>query len=809
MGGLTGPEGTMKIGYEWLREFVAFEMSVEELAESLTMLGFPVSWIGPSESEYPGILTGQVREVRKHPRADKLVVCDVSIGEQSLRIVCGAPNVRPGMKVAVATVGAVLPDGVEIKKVSIRGETSEGMLCSGAELGLSEDAAGILELPESARAGVDLDEHLGVAETVLELEVSHNRSDCLSVYGLARELAAFLSTEAKFPAIAEKGPESPSEKEGHFEVRIDDAGDCPRYCGQLLTGIKVGPSPSWLRRRLQIAGFRALNNVVDSTNYCLASFGQPIHAFDFDRVKRRSILVRRARRGETLVTLDGNGRILNPEVLLITDGERPIALAGVMGGEDTEVKQESSRLLLESAHFSPEVIKRGSKTLGLESEASLRFSRGTDPEIAAACVKYVSRLISSLSGGRRSSELVDCYPGKRAPKRIVVSPRRIRRILGDAVSDEFVEESLVHLGFGWERKKEEVEVTVPSFRYDMSEEVDVVEEVARTFGYDRFDERAANLSWVPGVDEEREAFLETCRAYMVSAGLIEAFTKVLVDPGRMVHFLGESDVKEAVGLENPTSSAEAVLRPSVLPGLLDAVRVNLRRGVEDVRFFEIGKVFRDVRGVAEERFAIAAAMCGRKSPPSWQSKDSSECDTFDVKGVLEGLLGNLKVDSHKVLCYDGVVLEREASGSICCNDNTLGVFGLVNQKVLRAFEVERDVYVFEVDADMLRQVSCERPRFSEPSRYPPAKRDIAVIADATLPQAEVAELIDEFAGEHLRSLELFDVYTGDPIPEGKKSLAYSLSFQSAHRTLSDEDVESMMERILQGLKTHGLEVRGS
>ncbi|UCF79266.1 MAG: phenylalanine--tRNA ligase subunit beta [Candidatus Eiseniibacteriota bacterium] len=800
----------MRIGYNWLREFVEFDMTPEELAESFTMLGFPASCVGPVEPEYPGVLTGVVEKVVKHPKADKLVLCDVSSAERRFKIVCGAPNVRDGMKVAVATVGAVLPGGLKIKKTSIRGEPSEGMLCSGAELGLSDDAAGILELPERTVSGVTLDEHMGAAETVLELEVSHNRSDCLSVYGLAREVAALAGGTVKFPDVPTAGANGTAQRGQDFEVDIEEASDCPRYCGQLLRGVKVGVSPHWLRRRVEIFGFRALNNVVDSTNYCLACFGQPIHAFDYDRMRQKSVLVRRARQGESLVTLDGTERRLNPEVLLITDGELPIALAGIMGGEETEVVESSQNLLLESAHFSPPVVKRGSKVLGLESEASLRFSRGTDPEMAGRCLEYVAGLITSVAGGNRSGKLIDRYPERATARKLVVNPRRISVVLGGAVTDSFMQQSLARLGFGWKTGKKGVEISVPSFRYDMSEEVDVVEEVARSYGYDRFEERAANLSWVVGADEEQELFLEECRSWLVSLGLNEAVTKVLVDPGKAEQFLEPVSGEEPVRLANPASLAEAVLRPSALCSLLEAVSVNLRRGAEDVRLFEVGKVFRrDSGAAAREHYVVAGVLCGRKGPPSWRGRELPECDVFDTKGIVEGLLRKLKVDSHEVLCYDGRVLERELAGYICYDDKRLGVFGAVSRRLLRTFEVERDVFAFELNADELRKASCERVRFAEPSRFPAAKRDIAVVSDAALPQSEVAELIRGLAGEHLQRLELFDVYTGEAIAEGKKSLAYSLSFQSTRRTLSDTDVERIMQRIVQGLEARGIGVRGS
>jgi len=797
----------MKIGYNWLREFVEVDMTPAALGDCLTMLGFPVESMGSCEPEYPGIITGRVMEVKKHPRADRLVVCEVSIGDRNLHIVCGAANVKQGMKVAVACVGSVLPGEKKIERVAIRGESSEGMLCSGSELGLGSDSGGIMELPEETRVGITLDEQLGIEETVLEIEIGHNRPDCLSVFGVAREIAAFLGSELKFPDVrsAEKSPE-PDEI---VDVKIEQAEDCPRYCGRVVSGVRIGVSPLWLRKRLQIAGFRVLNNVVDSTNYCLASFGQPIHAFDLDRMKRRSVLVRRARNLERIVTLDGVTRLLGPEVLVITDGEVPIAIAGVMGGEDTEVIETSSRLFIESANFASGVVKRGSRKLGLETEASLRFSRGADPEMAAWCVEYVSSLIPSLTGGVCKGKTLDNYALEKTRTTVFVSADRMCRILGGSIPTAFMEERLSALGFGWLRKDEGVEVTVPVFRHDVHEEIDIVEEVARSYGYDKFAERAANISWVPGADEEREVFLEKVADCLASFGLTEVISKVLVDQEKASRFLGDNGVERLVTLSNPASSAEAVLRPSVLCSLLDVVGTNLRRGAENVRFFEVGKSFLNTRGEwPEERYVIAAAICGRKRPPTWQEVEPQNCDIFDVKGIAEALLSKLKVDNYETLCYDGPVVEREASGSISCSHKTLGLFGLATRDLVRLFGIERDVYVLELDAEVLCATASEKTGFEEPSRFPPVKRDIAVIVDETLPQEEIAKLVESLAGKSLRRIELFDVYVGEAIPRGKRSLAYSLSFQSFERTLSDVQIDEIMERIVVGLESRGAGVRG-
>jgi phenylalanyl-tRNA synthetase beta chain len=795
----------MKFGYNWLREFVETDVGATELAERLCMLGFPVKSIEEQGPRFPGILVGQVLEVKTHPKADRLVLCRVSAGTGTLPIVCGATNVKSGMKVPVACVGAVLPNGTKIQRAVIRGEPSEGMLCSGAELGLNEDASGILDLAEGSVPGTTLDENLGVADTVIEIEVGHNRPDCLSVFGIAREVSALTGAVLKLPAVNLAG--APAAGDEVVGVAVEDPEDCPRYCGMVVAGLEVRKSPEWLRRRLEIAGFRSLSSVVDATNYCLATFGQPIHAFDLDRMKRHSILVRRGRRGETLVTLDGVKRLLGPDVLLITDSQEPIALAGVMGSSATEVLDSSRRVFLESACFAPGVVRKGSRHLGLETEASVRFSRGVDPAMVRWCVEYVGSLIVSLAGGVTKGTVVDYYPRMIPERRVRVDTARIGELLGGEVTVDFVKQSLERLGFGWHKQRDAVEVSAPSFRRDVSEEVDVAEEVARSFGYDKFAERSANLSWVPGEDEEGELFLERCRQSLVALGLTEALTRTLVDPTKSGAFA--RDPGELVHVSNPASAEESVLRPSLLVSLLGALSLNLRRGADSVRLFEIGKCFRlGPGGAPEERACAAGVVVGSKRPRSWQEASPGESDFFDLRGIVEGLLRKLNVDNYEVLCYDGLVVEKEASGSIYSNDISLGLFGMASRRLLRAFEIDRDVHIFELYADALRAVSFGLRAFEEPSRFPRVKRDLAVVVEEALPQSKVAELIKRLAGSYLNRLQLFDLYRGEAIERGKKSLAYSLSFQSGERTLSDAEVDESMARITEGLIANGARIRG-
>ncbi|MBN1503753.1 MAG: phenylalanine--tRNA ligase subunit beta [Candidatus Eisenbacteria bacterium] len=794
----------MKFGYNWLRELVAVDMEPAVLADRLAMLGFPVRAVEEVGARFPGILVGQVLEVGKHPRADRLVLCRVSVGQSVLSVVCGATNVKAGMKVPVACVGARLPDGKRIERAVIRGAASEGMLCSGSELGVSEDASGILALAEASVAGRSLDEELGVSETVIDIEVGHNRPDCLSVLGVAREVAALTGAkvtlpEPGFPSEAGRGEETVS-------VAVEQPSDCPRYCGAVLTGLRPQASPAWLRTRLEIAGFRSLGSVVDATNYCLATFGQPIHAFDLDRLTRKAVVVRRGRPGETLVTLDGVKRLLGPDVLLITDSDEPVALAGLMGGRATEVTDSSTRVFLESAHFDPKAVMGGSKRLGLETEASVRFSRGTDPGMARWCAEYAASLIVSLAGGAAGG-LIDYYPRALPRRTVSMQPARVSAVLGGVVSEEFMKESLTRLGFEWHADSRGVQVGVPSFRHDVSEEVDLTEEVARTFGYDKFAERCANLSWVPGTDEETELFLDLCRESLVNLGLAEAITRTLVDARRATLF--GKGASELVTVSNPASQEESVLRPSVLVSLLGAVGLNLRRGAENVRLFEIGKAFGiGPDGQPVEKVFAAGAMVGTKRPPSWQEPGPSRIDLFDTRGTIEGLLAKLNVDNYEVLCYDGPVADSEASGSICCNGKPLGLFGRAGRELLRAFDIESDVYVFELDAEALRAASSGRRALVEPSRFPPVKRDIAAVVDEALAQEEVARLIREIGGSLLKRLRLFDLYRGEAIEGGKKSLAYSLSFQSDERTLSDAEVDEAMARIVEGLIAGGARIRG-
>lgn len=795
----------MKIGYNWLREFVDISMGPAELADSLTMLGFLATNLGSCEPRFQGVLCGEVLGVMKHPQADRLVLCSVFLGDRNLSVVCGATNVKKGMKVPVACVGSVLPNGTKIARAVIRGQVSEGMLCSGAELELSEDASGIMGLPDESVPGRALDEELGLSETVIDVEVGYNRPDCLSVFGLAREISASTGAPLRLPEI-KTVPAAPLKGE-EVPVEIEDASDCPRYCGLVLGGVLPKSSPLWLRRRLEIAGFRSLNSVVDSTNYCLATFGQPIHAFDLDRMRRKAILVRRATTGETIVTLDGTKRLLGPDVLAITDGEAPIALAGIMGGEETEVVDSSRRVFLESALFSQHVVKRGAARLGLESEASRRFSRGIDGERVRWCLEFVGSLITALSGGSVKGKAVEAYPEKLRLRSVSVRPARIDALLGGGISTDFMKQKLENLGFGWEQKGDQVDVRVPSFRHDVYEEVDIAEEVARSFGYDRFAERGANLSWVPGVDEEEEVFFRKCRDASVALGLSEVMTRTLVDPRKAELFV--ESAAELVPLANPASSEEAVLRPSVFSSLLETVSLNLRRGSLNLRLFEVGKAFRKGQGQSpSETWYLAGAITGSKRPASWQDPRPEECDFFDVRGVSEGLLAKLKIDNPEWLCYDGRVVEKEVSSSICCDGKLLGLLGKVNRQVLEAYDIERDVYVFQLDTGALRACSAGRHMLIEPSRFPPVKRDLAVVVEDGFPQARAAALIEELGGDLLRRLELFDLYRGEAIGKGRKSLAYSLSFQSDERTLSDSEVEDIVLRIIAGLAEKGVSVRG-
>jgi len=783
----------MKVTYRWLQEHVPLDRGPEELAEGFTMRGFVVDALASQREIYRGVIVGEVRAVTPLGRG-ALSVCEVTDGSETLRVVCGAPNVRVGGLYPLATPGSVLPGGRAVETAEVHGVLSHGMLCSGRELELSSDASTLLEL-EGVVPGRLLAEALELDDTVYDIDVGYNRPDCLSVFGLAREISALIGRPVRDARGAPREPGPAVETQ--LAVEIEDVADCPRYGARVLTKIAVGSSPEWLARRLFLVGQRPVNNVVDATNYTLIAYGQPIHAFDLATLSGARLCVRRARDGERLRTLDGAERMLTPEVLVIADAERAVAVAGVMGGEETEVTAATQEVALESAHFAPQRVQIGRRKLGLVTEASIRFERGIDPNGVLPSLDYVAGLIAETTGAWISAGRVERGRGsEEEPVRLAFDPSAPARLTGAEISPAEVRVHLEKLGFEWKAEGDRALVGVPAWRADVRREADLVEEVARSHGYDRIPERQWNGSGVAATKTETERVVTAVRRALLGFGWDEAVTPSLVSPeeAALSEWLGDDDPPWE--LLNAQSRESSCMKRSALLSLLKAIAHNRNRGTGDVRLFEVGKIFSGRPApLGSERWMIAGAAIGHRRPPHW-SEPSETIDLYDVKGVVEALLGLLRIDSPEVRCYDGSGFERSAGLEYLHRGSRFALAGRVEAAWTGRFGIDAPVYGFVADGARLEQALGERPVFREPSRFPSVRRDLAFIVPDRLAHETVAAAIAASGGELVTQVRLFDLYSGEKLGAGRKSLAYAVTFQSNRRTLTDAEVDASVEAIV-------------
>lgn len=799
----------MKLPISWLRQWVEVDASPEAIAEALTTRGFYVEGVEQHGRRYPGIVVAKVLEANKHPNADKLKLCRVDGGGEELRIVCGAPNVAAGMTVPLATLGTVMPNGLEIKRAKIRGEESQGMLCSARELGLSEDHSGILELTAllpgvALEVGRPIDAYFPEPDAVLEVEVPFNRPDGMGVIGLAREVKAALGgrwTERARTLLAARAVTADD-----FALTLEDADGCPTYLAQAVHGVAIGPSPAWLVRQLEAMGQRSINNVVDLTNLVLFEFGQPVHAFDLDKLAGPAIAVRRARAGEKLVTLDGKERELNPEVLVIADRDRAVALAGVMGGADSEVTDGTTNLLLECAWFRPQRVRRGARSLGMATEASKRYERGVDPGIGSAAAARFLALVLELCPGARlgASALRHTAPATRT---LTVRASRCSRLVGLPFTDARCRELLESLEFGVRDGDGALQVTVPSWRGDVSLEDDLVEEVARANGYDRIPEAPPETGGTFATRSPRERVVRRAREAMLALGFDEAWSGSLVSEAEALacrDLLG--DAAPLVKLANPMSRESEVLRPNLLPGLLRAVAHNLKQGAEAVRLFEVGAGFLDRGGkLPEEALMLVAVATGprwrhahdpKPSGPPHAYEPGAAVDFYDAKGLWEAWFGEMRVDSTQWRAYSAAGWKPGASAEVAVGPSRIAWAGTLGQSLLRAWEVEAPVQVFVALLEPLVEAVTRTPRARVPGRFPPVRRDLAFFVPRAVTHAQVQGSLTGAAGGTLSSIELFDVYEGPGTPPGMKSLAFAVQLQTPERTLAESEVLELQSRMV-------------
>ncbi len=792
----------MKLSEQWLREWVDPPVSTDELAERLTTAGLEVAGVEPVAGPQAGIVVGEVLSVAPHPNADKLRVCKVHVGqEQPLDIVCGAPNVREGMRAPTALVGAELAGGMKIKKAKLRGVESFGMLCSGQELGIEENSEGLLALPQDAPVGEAIGVVLNLDDVSIDLDLTPNRGDCLGIAGIAREVGVIYRCSVNPPDMPAMEPAVTDE----FPVEITAPADCPRYVGRVIRNVDPSaPTPLWMQERLRRSGLRSISAIVDVTNYLLLELGQPMHAFDLEKLAG-GIQVRRATQGEGIALLDGTELTLDADSLVIADGNGPVALAGIMGGLSTAVSEQTRHIFLESAHFTPTAISGRARRYGLATDSSHRFERGVDFALQRRAVERATALLLDIIGGE-PGPVIDVSSDEHLPRRqaIGLRPERIERVLGMSVDPETVTEVMTRSGASVVEEGDRWEVTPPSFRFDLVIEADLIEEIARIVGYDNVPSVAprANLEVRTATESRVELF--RMRHLLMDRGYHEAITYSFVDPGQQAKI--DPD-EQPVRLSNPISADMAVMRTTLWTGLLKALAYNQNRQQGRVRLFESGLRFRRRDGATHQTPTLAGVVAGSPYPEQWGSLQRP-LDFHDVKADVEALLGlSGEPDHFTFVPSRHPALHPGQAATVQRGDRQVGSLGALHPSLLKELDLTGPVYLFELDAELA--AAGRVPKFEALSRFPAIRRDIAIIVDEGVTGQAVRECIGQASSDVLKKLELFDVYQGEGIDSGKKSLALGLILQAASRTLTDTEVDALVDTVVKALgRQLGADLRG-
>jgi len=801
----------MKVTLKWLREFVDISLPPKEVADRLTMAGTEAKGIQAIGEKWDNIVVGQILAVNPHPNADRLRLPTVDIGTGQQTVVCGAPNLNIGDKIAFASVGAKLIDGhtgqrATLKPAKIRGVESSGMVCSEKELGISDNHTEILVLPADAPVGMPLADYLG--DVIFDLDVTPNRPDCLCVIGIAREVAALTGQKLHAPEITYEEAGPPIDQ--HIAVEIIDADLCPRYCASLITGVQIGQSPPWMQQRLLACGMRPINNVVDVTNYVMLELGQPLHAFDYELIREKKIIVRRAAEGEVITSLDGVERRLSSNMLVIADAGRAVAIAGVMGGANSEVTEGTTSILLEAANFNPASIHYTGHHLSLPSEACMRFERGIRPELTMPALRRATQLIMELGGGQAARGVADAYPGKKEPEPVVISTERTRQLLGVELTADQIRDTLTSLGFECQPgvSETEVEAIAPYWRSDISLEVDLIEEVARIIGYDKIPTTMLSQSIPPHSRAPMLALECQIRNTLVGYGFQEALTYSLTSQEMLQKLKPQTQKLEPAParLANPMTAEQEYLRPTLRANLLATLVSNRRHEEVGIRLFELGKVYRPKENdLPDEPEMLCGLLSGSRNDISWLG-DGGQLEFFDAKAVLEGLFEKLGL-SASFNPGEDESFHPTHQAAIMVNGNQIGIIGELHPRVTAAFDLAEAVYLFELNVTELLPLTSGHHMFQPIPRFPATVRDIALIVDIGVSHQQIVDIIRSFS--LVKDVAIFDVYSGKQVPAGKKSLAYRVTYQSPAHTLTDEEVNKVQEQILKRLSQQlGAALRG-
>lgn len=804
----------MNVSYQWLSEYVDVSgFTAEELAEKLTRSGIEVDIVEDRNKGVTGVVVGFVKTREKHPDADKLSVCTIDVGQgEDLQIVCGAKNIDAGQKVPVAMIGAALPGGLQIKRAKLRGVESQGMICSAKELGLNdkllpkEIQEGILVLPEDTEVGSSILDVLAINDKVLELDLTPNRSDCLSMLGAAYEIAAILGRSVKLPdaeAALQAAGTAGVKAANRISVKITATEQCSHYAARLIEGVRVGTSPLWMQNRLMAAGIRPINNIVDITNFVMLEYGQPLHAFDAEQLNNGHIDVRLAQAGEKLVTLDDVERTLEPHMLLITDGTKPVGIAGVMGGANSEVTDGTTRILLESAKFAGSSVRRTSRQLGLRSEASLRFEKEVNPEAVLPALNRAAALIAQYAGGQVADGIVEAVAGSHKPVSIELAADRVNNYLGTMLTVAEMGQIIERLHFTYEQAGEgKLLVHVPSRRGDITRDVDLIEEVARLFGYDNIPTTLMTGVTTPGSLTKDQSIRRIARNLLTQSGLHEVITYAFTHPDQTVSLPGLYPTAKPISLAMPMSEDRSQLRTSLLPHLLEVVSYNHNRTMDDVAIFEIGKAFvteeTALAALPQEKLLLSVVLTGKRRQAHWAQK-SEAVDFYDLKGIFDRLVSYLGV---KGLAYNSAAPEGFHPGrtaEIVLGGKVIGRMGQLHPTVQQQRDLD-DTYVLEVELAPLMDAAGDAIAYKLLPRYPSIGRDLAVVVNTNVPVGHMEQTIAEVAGDLLESIQVFDIYTGERLGSNRKSVAISLVYRHLEKTLQDEEVTELHAKVVQTLE---------
>lgn len=802
----------MQVSIKWLKDYIDFTETPEQLADKLTMAGIPVENIIDPGEGLEKVVTGRIEKLEPHQNSDHLQICTMNVGQkENIIIVTGAQNVAERQVVPVAMVGAHLPNGMKISKGKLRGVVSNGMLCSAQELKLDleklpeEQKTGIFILPADTPVGIPAKDVLGLNDVVLEFELTANRADCFSVMGLVREIAAITGNKPYFPEI-KLNEDDDTNLSDIFAVEIADPDLCSRFSTRMLKNVKIGPSPEWMQQRLEGAGIRSINNVVDVTNFVMIELGHPMHAYDYDQIAGQKLIARRAVEGEELHTLDDTSRKAKGEMLVIADAEKAAGLAGIMGGFETEITDKTTTVVLESADFYGPCIRRTARACGLSSEASGRFERGIDSETTIKALDRAAQLLQEMGACTVCRGIVDVYPSPKQPVYITFTPEQINRHLGTEIAKETMLSIITSVGFEITKDENgEITVKVPSWRNDVSRMADISEEIARLYGYDKIKSTLPEGASMQGSQSDKQTFIDKVKASLSAQGLCETISFALTNEATFdkLNIPQDDALRQAIPIMNPLSDEYPLIRTTLLSSVFDNLSRNLARKNDDVALFEVGTVFfpkaLPVTELPNETVKIAGAITGRRHAHIWnQSNDM--VDFYDAKGIIEELFADLRITRYTVEAGTYYAMHPGKTALFKKGRDVLATIGEVHPAVLAAYGITKPVYIFELDAKTVMKYMAKDFKYKALPKYPAINRDLAMLVALDINSADIEKAMTKAAGQNLVQITLFDVYTGKQVEAGKKSLAFALTFQSNDKTLTDAEVNTAIEKIIAKLQ---------